>query len=172
MTLRKACYIICLILLFICLAVGFGSSAYWTGVVLSIIAVSGWILAKKNPDSGLPHVCLVATISLAVAGILTGAIPWIMICASGFALTVWDVLLLDHALRDNPSDENTRLYENRHLQTLALALGAGLLLIFPGRLLKLNPPFIVLLVCIGLVLYGLDRVWRYLRNKGNSEYRS
>jgi len=86
-----------------------------------------------------------------------------MICGSGFALATWDLSLLDGALRGSSSGEQTHQYENNHLQSLGLALGLGLLVVFFGRLLRLQIPFIVLLLSVALVIFGLDRVWGYIK---------
>jgi hypothetical protein len=86
-----------------------------------------------------------------------------MISGSGFALAVWDLILLDGALGTNSSGEQIRRYENRHLQSLALALGAGLLVAFLGGLLHLQIPFVAMMLFVALVIFGFDRVWRTIK---------
>jgi len=83
----------------------------------------------------------------------------------GFALAAWDLLLLDGVLGANSSAEQVRRYENNHLQSLGLALGAGLLLAFLGGWLHLQIPFVVMMLFIALVLIGLDRVWRTIKKR-------
>ena len=88
-----------------------------------------------------------------------------MICGSGFALAVWDLIILDHALGDNSSEVRTRQYESKHLQSLALALGSGLLLAFLGRLLNLQIPFVMIMLFVVMVLFGLDRAYGYIKKR-------
>jgi hypothetical protein len=61
------------------------------------------------------------SIGLAVARQLTGVSLWLMMCGSAVALAVYDLFLLDITLGSNSSGEQTRHYENHHLQSLALA---------------------------------------------------
>ncbi len=88
-----------------------------------------------------------------------------MISGSGFALAVWDLILLDGALGTSSSEEQTRRYENKHLQSLALALGAGLLAAFLGGLLNLQIPFVAMMLFVALAIFGFDRVWRTIKKR-------
>lgn len=166
MALRKIFFVVCLIVSMLCLAAGFGITGQWIGAVIAIITGTAWLLARKYPDSGLPFICLLISVCLAVIGSLYGSPPLLMICGSGFALAVWDLLFLDYALRSNSSEKKTRQYENKHLQSLALALGSGLLIVFFGRLLHLQLPFLMLVLFVALVLFGLDRVWGNIKKTG------
>jgi hypothetical protein len=125
--------------------------------------IPAWLFARKYPDSWLPYVCLLASICLAVIGKLTGAAPLFMIFGSGVSLAVWDLLYLDAALESNSSGEQTRQYENKHLQSLTLALGFGVSVAFLGRLLNPQIPFLVMLLFIAFTLFALDRVWSYIK---------
>ena len=107
----------------LCLAAGYGIAGQWIGAVIAIITGLAWLPARKYPDSGLPLICLVVSVCLAVVGRLTGSPPLLMICGSGFALAVWDLVFLDDALGSNSSGEQTRQYER---QTSPIAgTGAG-----------------------------------------------
>jgi hypothetical protein len=86
-----------------------------------------------------------------------------MICGSGIALAAWDLLLLDAALGSNSSEEQSRQYENRHLQSLVLVLGSGLCVVFLGRSLTLQVPFVLLVLFVALAVFGLDRAWGYIK---------
>jgi hypothetical protein len=165
MTIRKTFFAGCLVVSVLCLAVGYGITGQWIGKVIAIITGLAWLLARKHPASGLPHICLLASICLAVVGRLTGSPPLLMICGSGVALAVWDLLFLDVALGSNASEEQTRQYENKHLQSLALALGSGLFVVFLGRLVTLQTPFFLLVLFIALTVFSLDRVWVHIRKQ-------
>ncbi|HET9912685.1 MAG TPA: hypothetical protein VFQ13_12390 [Anaerolineales bacterium] len=166
MTLRKTFFFICLIASVLCTAAGYAIAGNWIGVILAILMGPIWLFTRKYPDSWLLLTCLLMSVGLAVAGRLIGASPLLMILGSGLALAVWDLLFLDTSLRRNSSGEQTRQYEYRHLQSLALALGSGLLITLLGRLLNLQIPFIILMLLIAFTLFALDRVWGYLRKTG------
>jgi hypothetical protein len=166
MALRKTFFVACLVVSILCLTAGFGFGGQWIGAGIAIASGLAWLPARKYPASGLPHLCLIASVSVAVTGQLTGTPPLLMISGSGFALAVWDLILLDGALGPNSSGEQTRRYENKHLQSLTLALSAGLLVAFLGGLLHLQIPFIGMLLFVALVIVGFDRVWRTIKKRG------
>lgn len=165
MTSRKAFFAICLVASMLCLAVGHGIAGQWIGAVVAIITGLIWPLARKYPSSWVPLVCLLMSVGLAIAGRLTGSPPLLMICGSSFALATWDLLFLDDALENNTAEKQTQHYENKHLQSLALALGSGLLVAFLGRLLNLQIPFVLLMLLVALVIFGLDRVGGYIKKR-------
>ena len=168
MSLRKNLFVICLILSGLCLAAGYGIAGQWIGAVLSILTVPAWLLARKYPSPRLPLVCLLVTVGFAVVGRLVGSPPFLMIFASAVALAVWDLMVLDSALGNTSDGEQTRHYETRHLQSLALALGAGLLAMLLGSFLRIQMPFIVLMLFIAFILFALDRVWGYIKHTGKA----
>jgi hypothetical protein len=163
MAFRKTFFAVCLVVSVLCLASGYGIAGKWIGVAMVIITGLAWLLAQKYLDSWLPHVCLLASVCLAVVGRLTGSPPLLMICGSGVALAVWDLLLLDAALGSNSSGEQTRQYENKHLQSLVLVQGSGLGVVFLGRLLTLQIPFVLLVLFVAVAVFGLDRAWGYIK---------
>ena len=168
MPLRKTLFIICLILSVLCLAAGYGIAGHWLGAMLAILTGPAWLLARKYPRPQLSLVCLLITVGFAVVGRLVGSPPFLMIFASAVALAVWDLLVLDSALENTSWGEQTRHYETRHLQSLTLALGSGLLGILLGSFLKIQMPFIVLMLFIAFVLFALDHVWGYIKNTGRA----
>jgi hypothetical protein len=149
----------------LCLTAGYGLTGQWIGAVIAITSGLAWLPARKYPVSWLPHLCLFASVGLAVTGQLTGTPPLLMICGSGFALAAWDLILLDGVLGASSSEDQTSRYENKHLQSLALALGAGLLAAFLGGLLHLQIPFVAMMLFVALVIFGFDRVWGTIKKR-------
>jgi hypothetical protein len=162
MALRKIFFAVCLVASTLCLVAGYGLAGQWLGAVIALMTGLAWWLARKYPTAELPHICLLASTCLAVVGLLTGASPGLMIGGAAVALAVYDLLLLDVALGRDSSGEQTRRYENQHLQSLALALGIGLLGVFLGRLLRLEVSFFVVVFFVALAVFGLARVWGYI----------
>jgi hypothetical protein len=166
MSLRKTFFVICLLISVLCLAAGYWIPGQWIGGMLAIPIGPAWLLARKYPASPLPLVCLLGSVGFAVVGRLIGAPPFLMIFGSALALAAWDLLCLDSALGIHSSVEQTRHYEKEHLQALMLALGSGLLGTLLGSFLKIQIPFIVLMLFITFVLFALDRVWGYIKDTG------
>lgn len=163
MTVRKMFFLMSLILLVLCLVAGYAIAGHWFGAVPTLLMGPAWWLARKHAASGLPLVCLLASVGFAVAGRLIGSPPLLMIFASTLSLAVWDLVLLDSALGKNDSVEPTRRYENSHLRSLLLALGAGLFAILFGRFLNIELSFFVLLLFVAFLLFALDRVFGYIK---------
>lgn len=166
MALRKTFFVVCLVVSMLCLTAGYGFAGQWIGAVIALTSGLAWLPARKYPASWLPHICLFASVGLAVTGQLTGTPPLLMIFGSGFALAVWDLILLEGALGTNTSGEQTRRYENKHLQSLALALGAGLLAAILGGLLNFQIPFVAMMLFVALVIFGFDRIWGTIKKRG------
>ena len=163
MTLRKVLFIICLASSVLCMAAGYGIAGKWIGALTAILMVPGWLFARKSPDPWLPPICLFVSVGLAVAGRLVGAISLLMVFGSAFALAAWDLIYLDAALKSNSYGEQTRRYENKHIQSLVLALGSGLFAVYLGRLIDFRFPLIVLMLLISFILLALDRIWGYIK---------
>ena len=68
MALRKTFFVVCLVISVLCLAAGYGIAGQWIGAVMAIITGLAWLLARKYPASGLPLICLLASVCLAVVG--------------------------------------------------------------------------------------------------------
>lgn len=150
----------------LCLAAGYGIAGYWVGAAIAILMAPAWWLAQKDPALSLPTVCLSVSVGLAVVGRLIGCSPVWMIFGSAAALAAWDLVLLDSAVGNHSSGEPTRLYENRHLQSLLMALGFALLAIVLGRFVNIHLPFIVLLLSLAFIFFALDRVWGHIKKMG------
>jgi hypothetical protein len=149
-----------------CLAGGYAMAGKWAGAAVAILAGTAWLLVRKYRAGWILFLCLLVSVVLAVAGLLTGSPAILMICGSAFALAAWDLLLFNSAMGNSSPDEQTRQYENSHLQTLALALGSGLLVALLGRLLSLKIPFLLLAIFITLAMFGLERVWGSIKKTG------
>ena len=156
---RKILFFICMILSVFCLAAGYSIAGQWIGALAAILMVPAWLFVRKHPDTWLPSICLFTSVGLAAVGRLTGSPPGLMICSSGVALAVWDLLFLDDAMGGKSSGEQTRQFESKHLQSLALALGSGLIVTFLGRLLNLQIPFVVIVLLVALLVFGFERIW-------------
>lgn len=163
MTLRNIFLFASLTFSTFCLAAGYILARQWIGIVMTLLTGLTWMYARKNPALWLSHLCLLASVCLAMAGILAGALPMFMFLGSGVALAVWDLVLLNDALKSSIFGVQTRRYENKHLQSLALAIGSGLLVAWLGRWLHFEVPFAVLMLFVALVIFGLDRIWSYIK---------
>jgi hypothetical protein len=165
MSLRRAFFVVCLVISMLCLAIGYGIARQWIGAGVAIVTGLAWLPARKYPASGLSLICLVVSVCLAVTGRLNGAPSLWMICGSSFALAAWDLVYLDNALGSTSFGEQTKQYEKKHLQALALALGCGLTVTFVGHLINFQIPFIVMMLFVALVIFGLERIWSTIKNR-------
>lgn len=147
-----------------CLALGYALIEQWSGLVVVSLSFVSWLLARQKPDTMSPSAPLVFSVAMAAGGLLVGAAPLLMILAAALALASWDVVLLHHTLADSSSSSTATisLFQRRHFQYLALALGPSLLLAFAGRSLHFQVPFGIMVFLAIVVLFGLDRILRTL----------
>jgi hypothetical protein len=160
---RKSLFIACLVASSFFTLSGYALAGQWIGVIASVIIGASWLLARKYPSSWMPLICLVGSLGLALGGCLSGAFPLLMILGSGISLAAWDLVLFNAAQDESAYVEQTRRHENRHIQSLIIAVGAGLLTASAGRFLQLQLPFVALVLFIGLFAFGMGRAWEYIQ---------
>ena len=164
MPLRRILSLVCPMNCAACLAAGYAANGGWIAIAASASTGLMWLLAYKRPASLPPSGALVISVVWGAVGLLADATPILMILSTTLALAGWDLMLLDHTLTGcaNSSAQTISLFENRHYQGLALALGPGLLIVIAGRMIHIGIPLGGLIVLTILALFGLDRIWRAL----------
>ncbi len=160
MSFRQTCFLFCLGLGLICLAGGYGMAGQWVGASIVFLPVLALFFSRRLKSAWLlPSLCLVSLVGLAAFGLWVGAPTLLMILGATAALAAWN---LD--LRETSSLTVTaRRFEYKHIQSVALALGLGLVIAAGVRLVPLQIPFVFLVLIILLNLFSLDRVTRYLK---------
>ncbi len=165
MWLRRVLAAISLLVSLACLAWGYAAAGYGAVAALALVPGAAACAYRKYAAAWLLPVCLAALICLAAGGLLLGSPGFLMIAGATAALAAWDLANLDIVMADgSPSRAGSRL-EKEHLQSLTAALGAGLLLAGGGLIVSLRLPFVLLLALIAVDLYGLDRAYRYLKQR-------
>jgi hypothetical protein len=127
-----------------------------------VFALLAWLFAIKWPFGFLSSLALVFSVSLAAAGLLTGATPLLMMLGAALALAGWDVVLWNRDLASNSTSTPLTLIESKHYQSLAVALGLGLLAAIAGRMFRIQIPFGGMFLLVILAFIGLERVWHTL----------
>ena len=120
------------------------------------------LLPRKLRPTWLPTAVLAASVCLAGAGLLSGASPLLMISGATLALAGWDLALFERALSTGPSNQRAALLEKKHIESLALALGAGLFAAVAVRFIRFEVGFGGLVLIVLLAFYCLDSIWRML----------
>ena len=169
MIIRKTSFYICLTTLILCLAAGYALSGKWVGAASVVPIGLFWLFSQKYSTPWLAYFCLVISMALAVIGQLIGNSAILMIFSAGLALAVWDLMLLNNTSEKGSAGAQTHRYESKHLQSLALAVGSGLAVAFLGRQLHFRLPFILMLLCVALAVFGLNFVWNSLKNRITAE---
>lgn len=161
-------------LLGLSLMAGYNTIGNRTGFLISGLCILAWLscwwsvrrVSSSDFLSGLPSVCLFVSVGLAASGLVLGAPVFLMIGAVSLSLAVWDLLTLDVALSGHFLGEQSQRYEARHLRSLGLALGSGILLCHVARLTSFHVPFAVLLLLVAAVVLTLDRIWTVTKSRG------
>jgi hypothetical protein len=153
---------ISLVLAVVYLGAGYLIFGYWQILPALLVIVLFWIFTRKLPGLWPASSVLLVIVLLSAIGITAGLHLLPMLAASTAALVTWDLTLFAQGRSTNQQSASIPLFERKHLQSLAMAASAGLLLAWGSSYLNFHLPFIlmvlfVLLAIIGLV-YGIKRL--------------
>jgi hypothetical protein len=160
MTLTKNLSLVCILASLACLLAGLAAGGNWPAGLPALAPALLMLLARRSRAGGwLPTAALVLSTGLAALGCLSGAQPFLLALGVIAALASWDLVLLENSLHGGPPRQ-AALFEGRHLQSLALAIGLGALgvAVGAGRAFQLSLPFGVLILLVVLLLFCLDRL--------------
>jgi hypothetical protein len=162
MPLRKILGLICLLLTALCLGFGAAMVGKWFAFAAGSFTLLIGLLAFKWPSSWLPSAALLGSVCLAAGGLLFGASPSLMLLGVTLALADWDLAFLDLVPADGSSVRAVSLLEQKHYQSLALAIGLTLLLTVAGRIIRFQIPFVGMIILVILAFLSLSRLGRML----------
>jgi hypothetical protein len=145
-----------------CLAAGYAANGGAIAIAAGASTGLIWLLAYKQPARLPPAMALIISVIWGAVGLLVGATPALMILGTTLALAGWDLILLDQTLTRcaNSSATANSLFEQRHYQSLALALGLGGLIVAAGRMIHVEIPLGGMILLVILAMFSLDRIWR------------
>jgi hypothetical protein len=152
--------LVCAVACVACLSLGLLAVGQWTALAGGALVLAVWMFAHKSASIALSTTALVISVVGGAGGLLAGANPILMLVGGTLALASWDLVNLEHDLLGCLPGNATRRLEQRHLASLALALGIGLLVASAGRALRFQPRFGVVFILVVGVLFCLDRFWR------------
>lgn len=145
----------------VCLAAGLSAAGAVTALAVGVTLFFVWLIAWRFSPTGAASAALILSVGVAAAGLSAQTRPLMMVGAV-LALTSWDIVHLDEIVRgSSPSPQLDRLLR-KHYASLALALTIGLGITLAGSLVRLQVPFVGVVVLSLLSLLGLDRLLRIL----------
>lgn len=144
---------ICLILSTGCLGVGYILAGYWLILPVLIAFLLVWIFTRNKSVFRSASILFLGYVLLASIGITAGLSSILMIFACATALVSWDLTQFDPRLAKNTFRNLNSSLEKNHLQSLALATFAGLVLAIFSSYQNLQFPFgiIVFLALVAIV---------------------
>jgi hypothetical protein len=158
---RKIIFFSCVLLAILCIGGGLVLTGAWLAGLAAVLPAGVLLIRSRWPSAGHPTIALAGWVGLAGAGLLLRAAPALMLVGTAAGLAAWD--LAQMARQEELASERGAALERRHYQYLALALGLGLLAALGGLSLRIQVPFIIVALLVGLLLFGLDRALRELR---------
>lgn len=157
--------IICLIISTGCLGAGYILAGYWQILAVFPLMALFWIYTKNRSAFWADSSFLLAYLILAAIGIVDRLSLVLMIIACTTVLTSWDLMQFNHSKVGNSLSNTNTALEKYHLNSLALAASAGLILALSSIYINLQFPFgvtiLLVLIAMGCFLYSL----RYIRSK-------
>jgi hypothetical protein len=162
MPIRKVIRLACPLLSVLCLGAGFAATPAWMAALVTVFALLAWLCALQWPFGFPAEWALILSVILAGAGLLSGAAPVWMLFAATLALAGWDILLWDRSLAKAAPAAGLTLLERKHYQSLAAAVGVGLLVLLSGRWLRFQLSFGWMVLLALLALFSLERIRKAL----------
>jgi len=145
-----------------CLGAGYVLGGYWLIAVISFVATIFWLFTKTRLSFFPVSSLLLIYVVLAAIGVIVNLSIPLMILGCTAALAAWDLTFLGQSMVDNSPYETKVPLERYHLQSLAVAISASLLLTFISSYLNLQFQFGVMIflavAAVGFITYGLQRI--------------
>ena len=146
---------ICLLTSIAALGLPFIFAEYWP-IVLFFLAMAGfWFIMKKRSAFWSASIVFITFILLAGVGVLANLSTPLMIIACIAALAWWDLTNFRRSIILGQPLETRLLLERDHLQSLVLAISAGLTLAFVSSYLNLQISFVGMVLIVGFTIGGL-----------------
>jgi hypothetical protein len=161
MFVRKLLNLVLLILIPLCLTLGYAKIGPGMAFTAGLFILGAWLLAHRWPQTWFPSIALVVTVCLAVIELYQGASAPLMLVAAALALANWDLALLNRLPAGSPSFRKLTLLETKHYQSLLLALGLAIPASLIGRIIHFQIPFGIMILLVILAFFSLTRVWSY-----------
>lgn len=160
----KILRLVCPIAYALCLTIAYAQVGQWLVLGIVLLTFFIWLFTHWRPSSELSTTALVISVGLAAAGLLAGTLPFLMMLGATFALASWDLALWEHTQSGifNSPAKTVVLFGRRHFQSLALALGLGLLAALAGPIIHFQLPLGGMILLVIAALFSLDRVWHAL----------
>lgn len=154
--------ITCLVISTGCLAAGYILSGHWLIFLVFPLMAIAWLLTYKRSMYLSASILLSGYVILASVGIIAELSSALMIIACITALVSWDLLQVNQSVSGFPLGKKNGLLEKHHLNSLALAASASLVLSLISANLTLQFPFVaivfLILIAMGCLIYGMQFV--------------
>jgi hypothetical protein len=152
----------CLLISAGCLSTGYILGGYVLIAIIFLGIAIFWLFAKNRLAFSSTSSLLSVYIFLAALGVIVNLSMPLMVLGCTSALVSWDLTIFGQSALGNPLHETMVPLERYHLQSLAVAILASLLLIFISSYLNLQFHFGVMVflvvIVIGCITYGLQRI--------------
>lgn len=154
----------CLLVSAGCLSIGYILGGYWLISLIFWGMAIFWLFTKKRLAFSLASSFLSIYVFLAAMGVIADLSIPLMVLGCTTALASWDLTIFEQSVVDNPSYKTKVPLEGYHLQSLAVAIFASLLLALVSSYLNLQFHFSIMIflavVAVGGITYGMQRIMK------------
>lgn len=140
----------------VCLGAGLALAGQSLVGLAALIPAGITLWSMKPYDEAKLTAALGIAVLLGGYGLLANASAFLMMLGVSMALAGWDLASLNARIDD--SKPGASRMEQRHLLALGPAVGLGILVSAAGQLIRIQIPFIILLVLVGAALFIIERV--------------
>jgi hypothetical protein len=157
--------IICLIITTGCLGAGFILTGYWLILPGLLVNLFIWIYAGYRRVFWMASCSLLVTVFLAAIGIITSLSSILMIVVCSTALVCWDLIHFNQSKAGISPGKTKGTLDRYHLQSLAIATFAGLIVGLSSSYLNLHFPFFVIILLVLMTVASLIYGTQYILKK-------
>jgi len=134
-------------------------------MLIFMVMAAFWRFIKERSVFWSSSVLLMVFVFIAVAGVMAEFSTLLMAVACTAALAWWDLANFEQNIVVSQPLETLFLLERYHLQSLAIAVSGGLILVFVGSFLNLQIPFIGTVLLVSLAIGCLTHALQSLEKK-------
>jgi hypothetical protein len=155
---------ICLSTAVACLMSAYALGARWEAALAFLGCLFLCLLLGRRRYSWLPYILLLLYSFASAYGVLVGLNPWLLAVGMCAALGTWEITLFMQSSRGETQSDYVLRMEKNHLHLLAGVLLLSMLLSLSGMVVRLNLPFLAVVLIVLAALLSIRRLVLLLQN--------
>lgn len=159
MKVRSIILVACILISTGAIVTGYASAGHWLILLAIAFLTFFWTFTRRRSEFWSASIFLLGFVIFAANGIATGLSFHLMLIGCTASLAAWDLMLFNQSLAGSMPGKAIASLERHHLQSLAAAVIAGLLLALLTSNIEVQFPFgvivLLVLITIGCLIFSM-----------------